>query len=96
MDDYREAVARANADDLARGHYNRRRKKPKTERLRAELELSCNTQLSCEKCDGQNFRICMDVNEETNELSRTLVNNVECSNCHALYQVNLIRETSNG
>ena len=32
----------------------------------------------------------------TNELSKILVNNVECSNCHALYQVNLVREPHNG
>lgn len=58
---------------------------------KAALELSCNTQLACEVCGHQNFRICMDVNEATDETSKTLVNNVECAACHALYQVNLVR-----
>jgi hypothetical protein len=58
---------------------------------RVELELSCNTQLRCTECGCQNFRICMDCNEEANEMSATVVNNVECSACHALYQVNLVR-----
>lgn len=52
-----------------------------------KLELSCNTQLSCEKCLSQNFRICMEADEETDELSEVMINNVECSNCHALYQL---------
>lgn len=56
-----------------------------------ELELSCNTQLSCVKCGSQDFRICMECNEETDEISTTAANNVECSACHALYQVNLVR-----
>ena len=56
-----------------------------------ELEPSCNTQLRCTACGCQNFRICMECNEETNETSATIANNVECSDCHALYQINLVR-----
>lgn len=59
--------------------------------MKVELELSCNTQLACTQCGGQDFRICMECDEETNELSKTVVNNVECSKCHGLYQVNLVR-----
>lgn len=55
--------------------------------MKIELELSCNTQLACLQCGSQNFRICMDADEETNEVSSSAVNNVECSACHALYQV---------
>lgn len=58
---------------------------------KVELELSCNTQLVCTECGCQNFRICMDADEKTDEVSTTLVNNVECSACHALFQVNLVR-----
>lgn len=56
------------------------------------LERSCNTQLACD-CGSQNFRICMEADEETNEVSKTVANNVECSACHALYQVVLVRES---
>lgn len=59
---------------------------------RVALELSCNTQLRCTECEGQNFRICMDADETTDEVSTTLVNNVECSVCHALFQVVLLRD----
>lgn len=57
-----------------------------------QLEPSCNTQLRCVECGNQNFRICMECNEETNETSETLANNVECSACHALYQVSLVKD----
>lgn len=54
---------------------------------RIALELSCNTQLQCQRCPSQDFRICMEVDEETDEVSTSVVNNVECASCHALYQV---------
>jgi transcription elongation factor Elf1 len=60
------------------------------------LELSCNTQLRCLECGQQNFRICMDADEETDEVSTTVVNNVECSNCHALYQVKFLERQGAG
>lgn len=59
--------------------------------MKVALELSCNTQLACEKCGGQDFRICMEADEATDEVSKTVANNVECSACHALYQVVLMR-----
>lgn len=58
---------------------------------RIELEESCNTQLRC-KCGSQNFRICMDADEATDVVSDHYANNVECSACHVLYQVVLVRE----
>lgn len=59
--------------------------------MKVKLQRSCNTQLKCVECGHQNFRICMEVNEKTNRMSKRIVNNVECSSCHALYQVELIR-----
>jgi transcription elongation factor Elf1 len=61
-----------------------------TPKATVALELSCNTQLACLQCGRQDFRICMEADEVTDEISKTLVNNVECSACHALYQVNLV------
>ena len=58
------------------------------------LELSGNTQLRCIQCGCQNFRICMECNEDTDEISDAVANNVECSTCHALYQVNLVRPSA--
>lgn len=56
-----------------------------------ELKQSCNTQLRCVQCGAQNFRICMECDEATDEVSTIVANNVECSSCHALYQINLVR-----
>lgn len=53
-----------------------------------ELVESCNTALQC-KCGAQSFRVFMEVDEATDELSHTLVNNLECAACHQLYQVRL-------
>jgi hypothetical protein len=55
-----------------------------------ELEESCNTALRC-KCGSQSFRIFMEVNEDTNELSATDANGVECDGCHELFQIKLVR-----
>lgn len=51
------------------------------------LELSCNTQLRCAECGSQDFRLGMEADEDTNEISTSVANNVECSKCHALYQI---------
>lgn len=55
--------------------------------MKIELEKSCNTALTCIKCSSQQFRIQMECDEETNEISTILVNNIECQMCHELYQV---------
>lgn len=58
------------------------------------LELSCDTALACERCQSQDFRIAMECDDDSGEISKTHANNVECSRCHALYQVNLVRPSS--
>jgi hypothetical protein len=55
-----------------------------------ELELSCNTALRC-KCGSQSFRIFMEVDEDSNELSDKDANGVECDACHELFQIKLVR-----
>jgi len=55
-----------------------------------ELEKSCNTALRCE-CGSQSFRIFMEVDDETNELSKSDANGVECDGCHELFQIKLVR-----
>ena len=52
----------------------------------ARLVESCNTALRC-SCGSQQFRIHMDCDDATDEVSSTVMNNVECQSCHALYQL---------
>jgi hypothetical protein len=58
---------------------------------RLELEESCNTALRC-KCGSQSFRIFMEVDESSNELSAQDANGVECNGCHELFQIKLVRD----
>jgi len=55
-------------------------------RTTARLVESCNTALRC-SCGSQQFRIHMDCDDAADEVSSTVMNNVECQNCHALYQL---------
>jgi hypothetical protein len=54
--------------------------------MKAQLIETCAVNLVC-KCGSPNFRIFMETNEETDEQSDTVINNVECSACHTLFRL---------
>jgi hypothetical protein len=57
--------------------------------MKTVLIPTCDVALACE-CGSKSFRIFMETNEDTDEMSEVRINNVECDQCHKLFQLEYV------